>query len=1810
MNRRSQPYRQNSRRGVALLFVISLIVVFFLFATTFVAMSTSYMRTSDRKLRIERTEQLKVSNVADDVFYMLLRDVATGHILRGHSLLADQYGVEPFASNDGGGAFTGTCDLVAVDNGYSNQVLRVQLTASNQPGANATSIAALIRASRDDFMGRFLTFSDGPLAGVTMPILEYKFRLLGPNPIVEPNNVECHFFVLVQQQERSWSFGTDQIAQMNGARFVINGRPFDGTTTESNETYDIVSDDLGALLQNRNFFLARDARSAQAFPEQYRQVPSFHRYAGFSGVTIDPAVTTWQALRNAARTALRPSPLENPNFTGSNPNSRFFVPGTYADPARVPNSTFPTATYFGENGFNSAALEHWRHLLHGLLGNNPAVLNQLNLALNSGLDVDTDGDGVNDAIWIDIGLPPVAMPNGTRVKPLVAIKIIDMDGRLNLNAVGSIAELLRSANPLAANGVPYGQGYGPADIPLSSVIGAGNLQLVLQSRYGLPTGGRPSGAPDHLGYTNPLHAARWFGFLDNVLPSLTGGIYSSPSDYQNQFVFQPTGTSVQPGYVVPPGSPGMTLPFAQTGGTLLTQMVDTPYEFNLFAEGSPYIYFNYANGTRFQAPPGNPDVDQPFNETDLEALLRAHDSDFAQLLTAAMNLRSDASVTLPLQNRRQIIQNLLTSFASNENVRNQLTTRSFEVPAIPSNLAGVLRRHLLARDLSGATNQINASISHFQPNGALLTPAATDVVRAVEQQVMAMLGQEIVAGLPFNLHRRFGNGIDDNGTFTLDDHGDPSLGGGVESGRAQTSATINALASTAIDLDFDNDGNVPSQTDGDQYLARSTFARQLYVLMLMMVEPNYATTTSFMNTPPGRETLRRRIAIAQWAINAVDFMDADSTCTPFEFDINPFNGWHVDGALGSRPNGSGGIEAGIENPVIDPLDGSGLPQHERRVVWGLERPDVLLTEAVGFHEHRTHIVGSNALQGHMPNPSAFIELYNPQLVPDSDHQSQADTHASLSPTEKGVNLRKTTPMGEPVYRMLVVKEQDRGLNPDYLVSDFDRMSQDHVVNGTQRRFAQAGVGDIERTVYFVNPSNLVTKVNQYIADNAINMTNDDLRVQLALGTVQHFPSSLPGATPFVLQPGHHAIVGSAGPHAQFAATRNMTIFGRIAGAPVDNSYDPAVHSVDRPAIRLNPGLPIESGLFDPSNAAKMRIVPNTIGIPLDQVNPAAPEYRSFAVSGPISGYPQLDTSGDPPVAEEDGWRYETVFTTPFYDNIDQDYAKYGEITDINDNDPDSPRSIRHVVLQRLANPEQQFHPVLNPYLTLDDIAVTLNGTGGLGIDPDLQNNVAGVPGNGSMVCSSQRGKLNANPTTFAHGTNPALVNQVERKNVWLRTASGEWEVTTIGGANGIVPADLTTFDSATLNYTNPTQMSLGVVNDAFRSQQNDAVPWLRIANRPFISQFELASVPVQSNSLLLEHVIWTDPRVHNHYVDDAFLNTASDANLRNVALFPDLMNRIPGYLLNFYGQTTAMRAPARLFEFTSVPSPFVGTDTFLNPRAKAAGGFGFDTSGVGGTTPGLMADGPRYGAPFGFLSNRRIPGKVNLSTINNEQTWNAVMGAPIYFNPTSNSQFGNVSTNNSFVGATHGQTPALPLRHSPWLQNAERFSGLASADTRLPASATGLPGERYYDTWSTLWGPVPGAGPARIPMYDYLPAGSNANYDPNRNEYFRMQKRQRMANTTTQRSSVFAVWITVGYFELEEVAIPVPNDPNAPLQNVNFSNGLVEWRTAIGREHGLDRGKVRRDRAFYLVDRSIPVGFFPGENLNVDQAVLTRKYLP
>jgi hypothetical protein len=81
----------------------------------------------------------------------------------------------------------------------------------------------------------------------------------------------------------------------------------------------------------------------------------------------------------------------------------------------------------------------------------------------------------------------------------------------------------------------------------------------------------------------------------------------------------------------------------------------------------------------------------------------------------------------------------------------------------------------------------------------------------------------------------------------------------------------------------------------------------------------------------------------------------------------------------------------------------------------------------------------------------------------------------------------------------------------------------------------------------------------------------------------------------------------------------------------------------------------------------------------------------------------------------------------------------------------------------------------------------------------------------------------------------------------------------------------------------------------------------------------------------------------------------------------------------------------------------------------------------------------------------------------------------------------------------------------------------------------------------------------------------------------------------SSNSNVFAVWITLGYFEVES---------NPTGVDVAHKDGLQ-----LGKELGSDTGVVKRHRAFYIIDRSVPVAFEPGENHNVDRAILLRRFI-
>ena len=106
-------------------------------------------------------------------------------------------------------------------------------------------------------------------------------------------------------------------------------------------------------------------------------------------------------------------------------------------------------------------------------------------------DVDNDGDGIKDSIWIDPDLPLQTTEDGRMFRPLVAIHCVDMDGRLNVNAHGNYGHTpalsYRSSSVGLPGGVssptfPKGQGYGPPEVNLNRLIDDNaQYQLLLQA---------------------------------------------------------------------------------------------------------------------------------------------------------------------------------------------------------------------------------------------------------------------------------------------------------------------------------------------------------------------------------------------------------------------------------------------------------------------------------------------------------------------------------------------------------------------------------------------------------------------------------------------------------------------------------------------------------------------------------------------------------------------------------------------------------------------------------------------------------------------------------------------------------------------------------------------------------------------------------------------------------------------------------------------------------------------------------------------------------------------------------------------------------------------------------------------------------------------------------------------------------------------------------------------------------------------------------------------------------------------------------
>jgi len=354
-------------------------------------------------------------------------------------------------------------------------------------------------------------------------------------------------------------------------------------------------------------------------------------------------------------------------------------------------------------------------------------------------------------------------------------------------------------------------------------------------------------------------------------------------------------------------------------------------------------------------------------------------------------------------------------------------------------------------------------------------------------------------------------------------------------------------------------------------------------------------------------------------------------------------------------------------------------------------------------------------------------------------------------------------------------------------------------------------------------------------------------------------------------------------------------------------------------------------------------------------------------------------------------------------------------------------------------------------------------------------------------------------------------------------------------------------------------------------------PWLPWNNRPYVSPTELLLVPRSSSSWLLRD-----------------FSTCSAAP-GPASAYDNPLGRFH-HLLNFFHQSDPnLAAPNaanlyRVFEYLRVQPKFAGTETLLNPSTTAPHfGSPHPYAPLPLPVPGLSGM-EMFHPPFNWISAYREPGRINLNTIYDERVWNAIWAGH------QTISFSDFVDNRRGYGASGGNLFALDPASSVPTFFANPYRATGSALLVPPRDNNGDGNETELarlEVDSSLlrtnripYGPT---APAGTDVPRYLNAFTDLPRNSDRNPYFSYQALQRLSNLVTCRSNVYALWLTIGYFEVEGV--------NAAGQPI------------LGQEVGLDTGTVRRHRAFYIIDRSIPVAFEPGQNHNVDKCVVLRRMI-
>ena len=833
------------------------------------------------------------------------------------------------------------------------------------------------------------TFKNWQKAGKSPDLGSHVGRILAIESDGEPNGV---FRIVAQKGSRYLAHLVNPTAAFDhrnltaGAVVSIQGREFsgDGSVFELHETYDAAD--------SRNFFMAwvqtdavlgRDqlpgTGDEPASAESHRYViPSFHRPDQLLEILKSNPGSAYGSWLADPISLLRPAG----KMTWNVPATEWSQYGLSGPPALPTGNALEHPNFTGGNVRTTGGATQYFDPLHGPW------------------DVDNDEDGITDSIWLDVGMSPVTMGNA-QVQPLVAIMILDLDGRVNLNAHGTHRDLARSPAhknptfikdeddvmwiytsyryagtvpskllvtiPVASSTaapdqavVPTAQGWGVADIhPGRVFLGASSSALMKSLLQGAVSTGSSSPIA-RIPYSS-IKAEGRFG------DSAAGSDAMAPAP----------GALARndPGIDAPGAQPrDAAVPDTYGAGKAFRSPVDPQGRMTVALDqmGQPYFDRLYESGVR--RPWSSDQIDDPYDVSLGRQAPRPGWSFDPDVFTTPSTLQDNLFAAPQFERLLRVFEpaaeklspRLVSLLGDNaETARVTTTIESWDTPAVT-----IPRSRL--EPLLGLSDQADSS----RPS---------------------LVSWDLQFGLRMDVNRPFGDGLDNNNDGIVDEPGEYSNEIAADVYGTKGSAFEQQCLTNGRDVDGDSDCDLV-----DQQSARELFARHLYVAARQMA-PDL----------PAKDA-------AQWAVNVVDMRDPDSIITRFAFDANS-----------------------PQSKLWDPKSAD----NKDNVVWGCERPDLLITEAMAWRNIKVE-------PGPIPPASEYsdkgtgglvIELYCPwtgvttaasalsSAIPGELLAASSGTKAFSRDSK--IDLAKLNPQNEPVFQIVAVREEAGGATSTNLEKD-------------------------------------------------------------------------------------------------------------------------------------------------------------------------------------------------------------------------------------------------------------------------------------------------------------------------------------------------------------------------------------------------------------------------------------------------------------------------------------------------------------------------------------------------------------------------------------------------------------------------------------------------------------------------------------------------------------------------------------------------------------------------------------------------------